>query len=559
MVTEGVTISFSDFRPETMTRDGERRQGYKWAWCVLLALPVLAAGCQSEEKGRVDAQADSATASAPAASVPARTLAERHCGSCHQLPRPELLTRSTWKEDVLPRMAHRLGLYEGERPDSLFESGIGGKVVRAANVFPTEPVLTQDEWQAIVDYYLKRAPTGSLPQPESVAVEMGLEQFRLDVPSFRRDPPMTSLLHIGAEGDRVYVGDANPSLSTLNILNSDLEELEAFAVESPPSSLRRRRGNLWVTLIGSIPPTDAPIGSLVRIDPDGGTDGQGTKMTLLDSLQRPVHAAYDDLNGDGREDVIISEFGYRTGALAWHERGPDGRYQKHVLRDGPGAVRSVVRDFNKDGRPDIMALFGQGKEALYIFYNEGDGHFREEQILEFPPSYGSVYFEITDFNGDSRPDILYVNGDNADYTPIMKGYHGVRIFLNQGDNEFEQRLFYHLDGAYKAIPRDYDGDGDLDIAVIAFFADYQNSLTRSFVFLENTGALTFEAHSFKEASIGAWLVADAGDLDEDGDDDLLLGAYSTIGAGSDYVPSRLRNWWIKKGPSLALLENTTTP
>jgi len=181
------------------------------------------------------------------------------------------------------------------------------------------------------------------------------------------------------------------------------------------------------------------------------------------------------------------------------------------------------------------------------------------RVLEFPPSYGSVYFEVVDFNGDDHPDVLYVNGDNADYTSIMKGYHGVRIFLNQGDNEFEQRVFHPLDGAYKAVPRDYDGDGDFDIAAIAFFADYQRSLTRSFVFLENTGDLTFEARTVKEASIGAWLGLDAGDLDDDGDEDLLLGSYSTIGAGSDYVPSRLRTWWIKKGPSLALLENTTTP
>jgi hypothetical protein len=448
-------------------------------------------------------------------------------------------------------------MYEGARPDSLFESGIGGQVVKAANVFPEEPVLSENEWQAIVDYYLENAPEGSLPESDSIAVAMGLSTFRLDVPSFRRRPPMTSLLHIGANGNRVYVGDANPSLSTLSILNAELEQLQAFAVDSAPSSLREKDGHLWVTLIGSIPPTDAPSGSLIRVYPEGGTDGEGAKMTLIDSLQRPVHAAYDDLNQDGREDVVISEFGYRTGRLAWHERRPDGRYREHVLRSGPGAVRSVIRDFNRDERPDVMALFGQGREAVYLFYNEGSGRFREEQVLAFPPSYGSVYFDLADFNEDGHPDILYVNGDNADYTSIMKGYHGVRIFLNDGNNGFVQRFFGPLDGAYKAIPRDFDGDGDLDLAAIAFFADYQRSLTRSFVLLENTGGFRFKARSFKESAIGAWLVADAGDLDDDGDDDLLLGSYSTIGGGTDYVPARLRKWWIENGPSVAFLENAT--
>jgi hypothetical protein len=135
-------------------------------------------------------------------------------------------------------MAHRLGIYEGERPDSLFESGIGGEVVKAANVFPEEPVIPREEWERIVDYYLEHAPEGTLPEPDSLEVSVGLEQFRLDVPSFRRKPPMTSLLRIGPEGDRVYVGDANPSLSTLNILDATLEEQRAFAEDSPPVSLR---------------------------------------------------------------------------------------------------------------------------------------------------------------------------------------------------------------------------------------------------------------------------------------------------------------------------------
>jgi len=527
-----------------------------WVGVFLL---VLVVGCRTEDEGGAGADSGSNTASAVVEDRPGRVLAERHCASCHAFPQPDLLNRSTWKDAVLPRMALQLGRYEGERPDSLFESGIGGQVVKAANVFPKEPVLTESEWQAIVDYYLGNAPKGALPAPDSMEVAMGLPTFRLDVPSFRRRPPMTSLLHIGADGDRVYVGDANPSLSTLNILNAELEQLRAFAVDSAPSSLREKNGRLWVTLIGSIPPTDAPSGALIRINPEGGTDGKGAKMTLVDSLQRPVHAAYADLNGDEQEDVVISEFGYRTGRLAWHERRADGRYCRHVLRSGPGAVRSVIQDVNDDERPDVMALFGQGREALYVFYNEGNRRFREEQVLEFPPSYGSVYFDVVDFNGDGHSDILYVNGDNADYTSIMKGYHGVRIFLNDGNDNFEQRFFGPLDGAYKAVPRDYDGDGDFDLAVIAFFADYQRSLTRSFIFLENTGELQFEARSFKESAIGAWLVADAGDLDDDGDDDLLLGSYSTIGAGTDYVPDRLRKWWIEKGPSVALLENTTNP
>ncbi len=37
------------------------------------------------------------------------------------------------------------------------------------------------------------------------------------------------------------------------------------------------------------------------------------------------------------------------------------------------------------------------------------------------------------------------------------------------------------------MARDFDGDGDLDLAVIAFFADYPKQPEEGFVYLENTG------------------------------------------------------------------------
>ena len=50
-----------------------------------------------------------------------------------------------------------------------------------------------------------------------------------------------------------------------------------------------------------------------------------------------------------------------------------------------------------------------------------------------------------------------------------------------------------MHGAYKAMARDFDGDGDLDIAAISFYPEFDAATPESFVYLENTGGMKFNA------------------------------------------------------------------
>ena len=192
----------------------------------------------------------------------------------------------------------------------------------------------------------------------------------------------------------------------------------------------------------------------------------------------------------------------------------------------------------------------QGDEGIFLFTNKGNGEFDQKKVLAFPPVYGSSYFELADFNKDGFPDIVYTCGDNADFSVVLKPYHGVYIFINDGHNNFKQEYFFPINGCYKAMARDFDGDGDLDIAAISFFADYQHQPEEGFVYLENMGHFNFQPYSIKEAESGRWLTMDAGDIDGDGKIDLVLGNFS-IG------PSMFRNTFDwKKGPPFLVLKNT---
>lgn len=172
---------------------------------------------------------------------------------------------------------------------------------------------------------------------------------------------------------------------------------------------------------------------------------------------------------DNKEDVVISGFGNNIGSLFWYDNFQ--MEKEHVLKDAPGVRKAEILDFNNDGKPDIIALIAQGREQMPIFYNQGNGKFKEKVILNFPPVYGISYFELVDFNND----------------------------------------------------------GDLDIAAIVFYSDYKNP-EQSFVYLSNDGDMNFDIFTTPEASVGKWLTMDVPDYDNDGDIDIFLGSYfHTIG------------------------------
>ena len=207
---------------------------------------------------------------------------------------------------------------------------------------------------------------------------------------------------------------------------------------------------------------------------------------------------------------------------------------------------------NQDDLPDVVALFGQGDEGLFLFQNMGNGSFNESVLIRFPATYGSTYFEILDYNGDQLPDILYVNGDNGDYYPLKKGYHGLRLFLNQGNNEFREHFFLPLYGAIKAKAHDFDQDGDWDIAAISYFPDYKNRSEEGFVYFENNGKDEFSRATFKNSTLGKWLTMDIGDIDLDGDTDIVLGsaAYMQV-----EVPANIKQKWKEKANPVLFLKN----
>lgn len=470
-------------------------------------------------------------------------LVQRHCGDCHQLPKPEQLDRATWQDYVLPRMGYRLGIYPrlGLR-DTLLAAEYDPRQLAHINVYPATAQLSLQEWNAIKQYYIALAPD-SLPRP-ALTITVDSTRFRPLFPAHFFSPPSAASVRF-LSGGGYLVGDINKATLMRYDGTHQLRQVlrsGVAIVQAQPSD-----EGIYATHIGSFSPSDQPLGYVALIP------ANGEARTLVGGLQRPVDCGVADFNGDGRKDLAIAEFGKLTGQLAWWEQRPDQSYVERTLRPLPGTVRAIPLDADQDGDQDILALFGQGDEGIWLYQNDGKGQFNPLLIQKFPPSYGSTFLDTVDWNGDGKFDLIYTAGDNTDFPPVVKSYQGIRILLNQGQGVFTEAEFFPLPGAYKAIVRDFDLDGDLDIAAISFFPDYARQPEQRFVLIEQGRSGQWQYRTFPAYRSGRWISMDAADADGDGDTDLLLGSFAL-----EVVPDRGEvAEWVKNGLLYCYLENRT--
>lgn len=475
-------------------------------------------------------------------------LARIHCGSCHQFPVPARLSKHFWRTRVLPQMAYRLGVKDPEYAVQINMQE--EQQMREAGMFTNVAVIDSQAWRKIVDYYLREAPD-SLPAPaDRQKVVPGLDRFKpRDVDLGLGAEALTCLLHWSPEQERLYVGDGRNQLLRLNGAG---EIVDRFRLQSPPLAVHAYPdGSAYLLAVGYFHPNDTPRGQLYHLSADGKI------KSLLEGLPRPVDMAFADLDDDGREDFVLCGFGHFSGRLSWFRSLGGEQFEENVLVSTPGAVKTYIIDFNGDGRPDILTLLAQGDERILVHYNEGGGQFREERLLRFDPVFGSVYFEPVDFDADGDLDILYVNGDNADFSYCLKPYHGLRLFENDGNNQFSEAFFFPIYGAFKVQARDFDADGDLDLAAISFFPDFEGAPEESFVYLENISDSAGSPYRFAPATFevsprGRWITMESADFDGDGDDDIALGSFVFSPTPS---PPALTRQWAETGPNVLMLLN----
>lgn len=498
---------------------------FRFLKAAILALLLTVISCSSEKEAR------------------GPVLYKKYCTSCHVAPAINDLPKHLWREAILPDMGARLGIkapnYNPMKGMSYEEMDI----VIKTGIYPDRPLISAKDWEELQSYVLNLAPDTLRATPQQASKD--LKQFTAKAVDLDgKESSLITLLQYDGKGDLV-IGNLSGLVERFNYKKGSKAPIGAFG--SPVIAYTKKGRDNYVTSVGQLQPSEIPSGAIFS--------GQEDQFSVIsETFHRPVHTLVADLNDDGSDELIVSEFGNLTGRLSILSGKSKGDYERSSLLELPGVIRVLDRDMDSDGKKDLIVLTSQGDEGITILYQEDDLRFRQEKALSFSPVYGSSWFELLDFNEDGNIDIVTVHGDNADKSYVHKPYHGMRLHLNDGDNNFNEAYFYPMNGATRVVARDFDQDGDVDFGLLSCFPDYDTRPEYSFVYLENRSEqeIDFQSFTFEKVNVGRWFLMDTGDLDDDGDEDIILSAFSY---GFTPVPKELSKYWKEQKVDIMVLEN----
>lgn len=477
-----------------------------------------------------------------------KALYDLQCSSCHLAPDIQDLPKHLWKDKVLPDMGTRMGVrdsaynpyiaYTFEEQYAMIQSG----------VYNVAPSMSKEAWRMLVDYVISNAPDSLRLNDKARNTKLITQFFTHPVDIDSAKGSLVSFAEFDAKKNKMVTADIRGRVFEYDALNDEL--VRKLDLGIPITAVSEKDTTTFITTVGTLDPSEISAGKIYEAQP-----GSGRQLPF--EFHRPVHTLVHDFNKNGDDEIVVCEFGNLTGVLSLLVKKNDSTFEKKVLLNRPGSLRTIARDMDGNGKDDIIVMTAQGDEGISILYQFGDLDFRAEQVIRFSPIYGSSWFEVLDYDGDGDQDIITVHGDNGDKTPVLKPYHGLRIHLNDGSNHFVEAFFYPYYGATRSVSRDFDKDGDIDIALISTFPDYDTRPEQSFVYLENkkSSDFNFEPYNLPSTISGRWFLMDAGDVDGDGDEDIVLTCFTY---SFTPLPEDLSKSWREADFDMVILENGLT-
>ncbi|MEL0186457.1 MAG: VCBS repeat-containing protein [Flavobacteriaceae bacterium] len=287
-------------------------------------------------------------------------------------------------------------------------------------------------------------------------------------------------------------------------------------------------------------------------------DYEGLIYKLL-SQEGPAFAT-GDINLDGLDDVFIGGAKYQKSMIYLNQGESLVELPQEIFKNINGVDHTAASFFDSDGDGDLDLAVGFGgneiqdefRYTLKIYLNDGTGNFKESEFKGKSLKTNISVIKPADFDLDGDTD-LFVGSRSVVGTFGIDPKHQILENIN---NELfidsTEKIAYTLNEVGMVTDAewtDLNSDGVLELITISDWGNIN-------IFVNNNGFLQKTSSNIGMLN-GSWEAIEVADLDNDGDQDLILGNQgdNTLYKGSLYNPMRM---WINDFDNNGTIEQIMT-
>ena len=266
---------------------------------------------------------------------------------------------------------------------------------------------------------------------------------------------------------------------------------------------------------------DATVSIYLDTTAPGATTPSFATPETFDTGTFPTCAAITDVNGDGKPDLIVADYGSNAVLVLFNTTSPGAATPsfapQQAFATGSNPVFVIVADINGDGKPDMIATNYDQASVSVLLNTTAAGAATPTFTGQQTFATGATPFSIAaaDLNGDGKPDLIVGNVQDNTISVLLN----TTVAGALTPSFAAKQTFDTGNGPLSVAAADINGDGKPDVIETNLFDHTVSILVNTTE--PGSAAATFAVRTSFAAGTSPVSVR-AVDMNGDGKPDLIV-------------------------------------